>query len=285
MTNGARFGAATATCPPEWLKGIQWGDIAWLKAQKARREVRVAILDSGVDAFVDILRNRVVEQWVVPPGKETCYQLDTGTQDRSYSSPHGTAVASVIAGMTEGRDNIKLVSVKVIPDTPLPGVGGLELFIKGLEKALPLNVDVVNISLAIDPRRTGFLRHNIQALCEKAYYQDVILVASRSNMKTLKTIPAEFSSVVGVDIAQNKPDDPWHYGIRQNNTTEFTAWGEDVPVVVPGGEKEFRIGTSYATPHITAICAHICSIFPGIRPHEVKSVLAHFASRSKEDGP
>jgi len=54
---------------------------------------------------------------------------------------------------------------------------------------------------------------------------------------------------------------------------EFFAKGVNVEVAWMGGETVTASGNSFATPHVSAICALIRSKHPELTPSQLKSVL------------
>ena len=54
---------------------------------------------------------------------------------------------------------------------------------------------------------------------------------------------------------------------------EFFAKGVNVDVAWMGGETVTASGNSFATPHVSAICALVCSKHPELTPFQLKSVL------------
>jgi subtilisin family serine protease len=54
---------------------------------------------------------------------------------------------------------------------------------------------------------------------------------------------------------------------------EFFAKGQAVPVAGLGGIITKNTGNSFATPHITGLCALILSKHPGLTVFEIKTIL------------
>jgi len=47
----------------------------------------------------------------------------------------------------------------------------------------------------------------------------------------------------------------------------------------PGGGYIYEIGSSFAAPHITAICALLLSKWPRLKPFEIKTLLYAMAQK------
>jgi subtilisin family serine protease len=123
---------------------------------------------------------------------------------------------------------------------------------------------------------TASFADRILPLCEKAYYQNQVVVASRRNMPLWDNgYPAEFSSCISVD--NQAFETPFRFRYLADRIVEYAAHGEEVPVAAAGGGYTTMTGTSFATPTIAGICALIAGAYPGLRPFEVKSLLKAWA--------
>jgi len=70
-----------------------------------------------------------------------------------------------------------------------------------------------------------------------------------------------------------------------NPPVEFFGRGVDVEVPWIGGSTIRCSGNSFATPHLTGICALILSKHPELTPFQLKSVLFLTATNVAGDGP
>ena len=92
----------------------------------------------------------------------------------------------------------------------------------------------------------------------------------------LRSFPWPFASVISV--ASHDEPDPMLYYYNPTPPVDFLARGVGVTVAWPGGGHRRSTGNSFATPHITAICARILSKHPSLTPFQLKSVLYLTAS-------
>ena len=97
-----------------------------------------------------------------------------------------------------------------------------------------------------------------------------MLVASAHNMP-VASFPWRFSNVISVGSHQH--DDPFAYYYNPRPPVEFFAQGVGVEAPWLGGGTLRVTGNSFATPHITGICARILSKHPELTPFQLKSVL------------
>jgi len=243
-------------------------------AAAALQSVEVAVLDSGLDASHPDLAGRVVSAHRVDTvdGRPTVVDVPLGTNNDAYG--HGTGVGSIIARIAP---NARLVDIRVLgQDNRGSGVA----LVEGLRFAVGRGSRLVNMSLAA----SASFAQSIFSLCERAYYRNQILVASKRNMPlTDLGFPAEFSSCISVD---NEPlPSPLALLYRPDTQIEYAADGEGVVVAAPGGQYTTVTGTSFATPAVTGLCALIVGAHPDLRPFEVKALLKAFALDQSQLGP
>jgi subtilisin family serine protease len=227
--------------------------------------VDVVIVDSGIDATHPDLAGRVAAAKRVEDG----VILDMPCPSNNDTYGHGTAVASIIARIAP---NARLFDIRVLR----PGnKGSGEDLLAGLRLAVRERHKVINMSLAAPARFVP----QLMPVCERAYYDEQVIVAARRNMPISdQGFPAEFACVLGVDIG----DLPQPVGLRYrpNRMIEFQAPGDAIPVAAPGGGYTTLSGTSFAAPVVSAICALLLGAFPTLRPHEVRTILCAYGLRA-----
>jgi subtilisin family serine protease len=174
---------------------------------------------------------------------------------------HGTACGGVIRSLAP---DCELVSVRVL-GAGYTGSG--PVLLEGLRWAVEQEFDVVNMSLSTTKRQFAELLHE---LVDKAYFRRTTLVASAHNMP-VESYPWRFSSVISVG-SHDRPD-PLAYYYNPDPPVEFFARGVDVELAWVGGGSIVATGNSFATPHISGICALIRSKHPELTPFQLKSVL------------
>lgn len=259
--SGLKIGAGKAAM----FRLDPYPDLATLREQTDGAGVRVGIIDSGIDASHEDLTGAVVQsvQVVERKGKIEVEARDEGANNDSFG--HGTAVASIIHEIAPGAE---LVDVKVLNE--FNSCTG-DILIKGLEWCLGENIWVINMSLATAKER---FRDRIHELCEQAYTQGSLIVASKRNVGPIG-FPALFSNVVSVDREDYADLLRVHY--RPGNPVEFDARGTGVRVAAPGGGHTEMTGTSFATPHVTGFCALLKAVYHEIQPFEAKTILKKFS--------
>jgi subtilisin len=230
----------------------------WAWGGSSGSGVSVGIVDSGVDAdHPDV--GGVSEAVVVRAGDDDRPLADADAEPDV--SGHGTACAALIRSIAP---ECELISVRVLgPDF----TGSGRDLVAGLLWALQRGCRIVNLSLATTRREFAW---PLQELVDDAYFNNAIVVASAHNMPVLSW-PWRFSSVVSV--ASHDRGDSYEFHYNPQPPVEFYARGADLDVAWPGGGHIRVTGNSFATPHISAICALILAKHPRLTPFQVKSVL------------
>lgn len=223
----------------------------------ALEPIDVAIIDSGVDATHPDLAGRVVS--AVRIENKEVIEVETPSNNDTFG--HGTGVASIVA---RTAPNARLFDIRVLQ----PGnKGSGDDLLAGLRLAVRSRYRVINLSLAASAK----LVPDLVASCERAYYQDQVVVAARRNMPISDDgFPAEFASVIGVD---NGELPPMRVRYRPGRSIEVEAMGDAVTVAAAGGGYTAMSGTSFATPMVSGLCALLLGAFPMLRPYEVRAVI------------
>lgn len=243
---------------------------AWAWGGATGRGVRVAVVDSGVEAD--------------HPALEGCVDVDAGmavTVDREgnaidHPGPHGdsfghaTAVAGIIHSIAP---EARITSVKVLG----AGLGGKAAgFLRGLGWAVEQGFDIINLSLGTTRRDWALPFYEV---CDQAYFKGCFVVTAANNVASA-SYPSLFGSVASV--ACNLATDPFRFHYNPEPPTEFLAPGIDVDVAWRGGTYMKSTGNSYAAPHLAGIAALIRSKHPELRPFQVKTVLWATAANVRE---
>jgi subtilisin len=248
--------SARVALPSAWPHVL---DRAWAFGDGTGAGVRVAIVDSGVDASHPALHGplqRAVAVGQAADGTTTFERDAVGDV-----SGHGTACAGIIRALAP---ECELTSVRVLgPDL----TGGGAALVAGLEWAVREGHDLVNLSLSTTkPQFAEALRD----LADEAYFGGCLLIASAHNMP-VHSWPWRFAPVLSV--ASHGETDPEAFFYNPRPPVEFHARGMDVEVAWAGGTTIRASGNSFATPHMTGMAARVLGAHPGLLPFQVKTVL------------
>jgi subtilisin family serine protease len=230
----------------------------WALGGSTGKGARVCILDSGVEAghpLVGDLESAVV----ISIGEDDEVIADEDTE--GDVSGHGTACAGIVRALAP---ECSVSSVRVLGST-FTGSGAILL--GGLRYAVEQGFDVINMSLSTTKKPFASVLHE---LADSAYFKRTVLVASAHNMP-VESYPWRFSSVISV--GSHEEPDPLAFFANPNPPVEFFGRGVNVRVPWIGGRSLKVSGNSFATPHISAICALILAKHPELTPFQLKSVL------------
>jgi subtilisin family serine protease len=230
---------------------------AWAWGDSDGSGVRVCVVDSGIERGHPLVGPVDGAVAVVTEGGRSRVVPD----DQGDACGHGTACASVIRRLAP---NCSLWSVRVL-GAGLLGKG--ESLIAGLRWAIAEGFDLVNLSLSTTKRQLVPLLHD---LADRAYFTRTLLVASAHNMP-VESFPWRFSSVISV--GSHAEPDPFLFCYNPTPPVEFFARGVNVPVAWLGGRELHCSGNSFATPHITGICALMLAKHPGLTCFQTKCLL------------
>jgi subtilisin family serine protease len=232
--------------------------------------VRVAIVDSGVDDDHPAVGGAVrgyVEPNVAEDGSTTFR-----TERHGDAFGHGTACAGIIHQIAPEAE---LYSVRVLGPR-LSGKG--PVFAAGLRWAVENGMHVVNCSLGTTKRDFFALFHEI---ADAAYHRGVSVVTAANNMPEA-SFPSLYAAVLSVAChAEARGEDPLELFCNPDPPVEFGAHGINARVAWSRGGYSTMTGNSFAAPHVTGIVARLLGKHPGLRPYEVKSVLAVLARNAR----
>lgn len=243
-------------------------DRDWAFAGASGAGVRVAIVDSGVDAAHPHVGPPVADgaavRWDRDAGEVA---VEPGPHADRYG--HGTACAAIVRLAAPGAE---LMSVRVLGDR-LTGKG--PVFAAGLRWAIANGARVINLSLSTGKLDYFGLFHEI---ADEAYFAGVVLVCAMNNVPAA-SYPSQYASVVSVAACSG--DDPFLLYANPAGPAEFGAPGIDLRVAWLSGGTIVATGNSFAAPHVTGLVARLLSKHPHLAPYEVKAVLRSVAANAQ----
>ena len=240
---------------------MEWPDRVtreWAWGESTGKGVRVCILDSGVEASHPAVGEL-----------ESAVAISIGDEDEVVAvddtegdvSGHGTACAGIVRQLAP---EASISSVRIL-GANFTGSGNVLL--GGLRYAIEQGFDVINMSLSTTKKPFASVLHE---LADNAYFRRTVLVASAHNMP-VESYPWRFSSVISV--GSHEEADPLAFFYNPSPPVEFFGRGVSVEVPWLGGRTLTVSGNSFATPHISSICALLLSKHPELTPFQLKSVL------------
>jgi subtilisin len=241
--------------PVEWPARV---DREWAWGGSTGKGVRVCILDSGIEAGHPLVGD-VQGAWSVAIGADE--EPVVSDDEEGDACGHGTACAGVVRSLAP---EVELYSVRVL-GAGYTGSG--PVLLGGLRWAIEQGFDVINMSLSTTKKQFASVLHE---LADSAYFRRTVLVASAHNMP-VQSYPWRFSSVVSV--GSHELEDPFALFSNPDPPVEFFARGVDLGVAWLGGSRIRVTGNSFATPHVSGLCALVMSKHPELTPFQLKNVL------------
>lgn len=236
---------------PEWA----WGD-------STGAGVRVAVIDSGIDAGHPAIGKPLAGYLTVREVNGEL-QLDESPEGDAYG--HGTACAGIIRSIAP---DCELVSIKVLG----PSLGGSgRALLAGLRWAIEQNAQVCNLSLGTT--RPEFYAQ-LHELVDLAYFRRIMLVAAVNNLP-VPSFPSTFAPVFSVAATGGIERGSFLY--NPHPPAEFGAPGIDIRLAWSNGEWITATGNSFAAPHITGHITRILANHPGLTQFQMKTVLRALA--------
>src|SRR6187431_904623 len=248
-------GAESITLPFEW-PGELTRDWAW--GGSTGKGITVCILDSGVEAGHPLV-GEVQRSVAVSVDDEG--EASVSDDLEGDLCGHGTACAGIVRSLAP---DCELYSVRVL-GAGYTGSG--PILVSGLRYAIENGFDVVNMSLSTTKRD---LAESLHELADLAYFQKTMLIASAHNLP-VESFPWRFASVLSV--GSHDRAEPLDFFYNPEPPVEFFARGVDIDVAWLQGSSLRCTGNSFATPHMTGICALVLGSHPELTPFQLKSVL------------
>ena len=284
-------------------------DILNEKSQKD--DIVVAVIDSGFDLTLDILdeqnlRNRIDENYInITDGSKNIAD-DTISYGHTEIDGHGTHVGAIILDGTP--DNVKILPIKVdsqdlVNEYNKDGISR-RCVIQAIQYAIEKNVDVINISLSLNPPNQELtdiineaVRNNIvvvasagndgaEQIAYPAAYDNVIAVSALStNLINVEEVNGEYTITNPYDLITAKESTKENLSIADfsnyGNEVDFSAPGDIILSLVPHDsgmvDHPMMAGTSQASPHIAAAAATIKSYNKELTNNEVYAILEHYS--------
>lgn len=248
----------------EW--NVQMINADKIKKNKLKKKIKIALLDSGVDAGNDISLAYSIS---LVPGEEEMTKIFMD------GSGHGSSVAGLIAaqdneeGITGINPNAEIYSIRVLDDADQ---APLSRVIEGIYLAIEQKVNIINMSFGLNTYSEA-LEEAVEAAAEKGIL--VVAAAGNTGDKGVQ-YPAAYEEVLAVGSVD-----------KQGEVAEHSAKGEEIEIVAPGelvrttgflGTEMVSSGTSLAAPQVAAVASLIWERDPSVPADFVRGLLKESAN-------
>lgn len=251
---------------------------------KGSPNIKVAIVDDGIDASHSMFKDRIVE----------AYNVFTQNNRLSLGEGHGTHVAGIAAGSDRYYDkgasgvapNCKIMPIQVFDN----GICSLSSLISGIMYAIHHNADVINASIA--PSFEGLNQlvppQAQQQIAEQSFKNQerlwlriskiasnkkIILILAAGNDNILASIPAENRNLFSMDIgAVDKNIQPTTF-TNYGGFVDLSAPGQGIYSAYTGNSFKMMDGTSMAAPIVSGTIALMKSLDKNLTIEQIRNVL------------
>ena len=266
---------------------------AWATGREGIPSVRVAILDTGLDAY------HIDQQGLIDVASSIAFTPSlAGPPTWQDDHFHGTHVGGIVTTNNIGTagvvSHVTLIAIKVLN---VNGDGTFADVIAGLIHAADVGAEVANLSLGATFPKAGGGGPLVSSLNKAVNYanrHDVLVVSAAGNdaedlQHNQSRIAVPCESGTGICIsATDFFDEPSSYTNYGSNVIDVSAPGGDVDPVPPTGfvlapcssrslvipdcqapvgvRYLYVIGTSQAAPHVSGLAAYLDSQYGGALP-------------------
>lgn len=258
---------------------------AW-KITKGSQEIRVAVVDTGIDATHPDLKDNICKK---KGSDEYGYDFVTNKKNPEDKHGHGTHVAGIIgatakagAGAAGVAPHICIMAVRYYSDTAT-GAQNLSNTVKAINYAVDNGANIINYSGG----GAEFSAAELKAI-KRAEDAGILFVAAAGNeyqntdSAGNSYYPAAYGLTNIVAVAatnirnQLLPSSNWG-----KKHVHVAAPGENIFSTLPKGRYGYLTGTSQATAFVSGLAALIMSENPSLKkkPSEVRDIIMKSADK------
>ncbi|MBP3950317.1 S8 family serine peptidase [Bacillus suaedae] len=245
---------------------VTWGLEVTGIDKEIGKNVKVAILDSGINKMHEDLEGKIV-------GEYNAIEPNTPIVDEFG---HGTAIAGIITansndkGIVGVTQNVELYDVKVLDEL---GKGSVDNFIDGIEWCIENNIEVINVSF-------GLQSHNMELkkVIDKAISSGIIIIGAAGNNYGLTVdYPARYTDVISINSLNEE--------LKRSSTAargkiDFISPGVDILSTDKNGDYSLFTGTSFATAYATGVISTIIGRWEEDSEINSYELMEYLASKS-----
>ena len=284
------------------MSGKEGCDISALDAwniSKGSKEIKIAILDTGIDYNHPDLKSQLYtnldelngETGVDDDGNGYIddihgYDVINGDGDPLDDSGHGTHCAGIVGsahnsvGMMGVLGNVSIISVKMLDHT---GYGDAEASLKAIDYAVKAGATVLNCSW-------GSSKHSaiLEEVLREVNDLGITVVAAAGNFRgrnndITPTYPATYKIPNIISVAAHNAQAGFSsFSTRGPNSIHITAPGTNILSTWINGSYKVASGTSMAAPYVAASVALLRHLEPNLGMKEIRDRLMETAVKEKK---
>jgi hypothetical protein len=219
--------------------------------------VRVAVIDSGIDTHHPELANSIVDSFDA-----------LGSSEGPHV--HGTGIAGAIvahARLMGGAPKAGLIAIRAFGATQ----SNSYVILKALDYAAGHNAEIINMSFA--GPKDSLIERGVDAVAAKG----IVMVAAAGNagIKSPPLYPAANPNVIAVSATDD--DDHLFSASNRGGYIALAAPGVDIFLPAPEGKYQITSGTSFSAAYVSALAALMLERNPALKPEELRALLTKTA--------
>lgn len=249
----------------------------YIQSQKinAKKKIRLAIIDTGIDGNHEDLKNHI-----------TAIEKDEEIIDIMGHGTHCAGIAAAItnnktgiASLIPSNDFVEIISFPVFDEY---GRTSQQKIVAAMLKAVDLNCQVISMSLGgpINTEAQYIYGQAINYANKKGAI--IVVAAGNENMDASERVPAGLTGVITVTAIDKNLKKANFSNHIENIKMPIAAPGVDIYSTLPNNTYDKMSGTSMATPYVAGLVVILKSIKPKLSTAEVHEILLKTAIRTAE---
>jgi hypothetical protein len=223
--------------------------------------VRVAVIDSGIDVKHPELVNAIADSFDALGSKEGPH-------------PHGTGIAGAIvahARLMGSAPAARILAIRAFGVTANGTESTSFVILKGLDYATGHGAQIINMSFA--GPKDALIERGIAAVAAKG----IVMVAAAGNAgpKSPPLYPAADIGVIAVSATDAQ--DKLFSASNRGGHIAVAAPGVDIFLPAPDDKYQMTSGTSFSAAYISGLAALVLERNPALKPDEVRVILTKTA--------
>jgi subtilisin family serine protease len=223
--------------------------------------VRIAVIDSGIDASHPELSNSVVETFDA-----------LGSNEGAHA--HGTGVAGAIAAhgkLIGSAPAAQILAIRAFAKGKSGEESNSYVVLKGFDYAAAHKVQIVNMSFA--GPKDAMIERGIDALAGRG----IVMVAAAGNAgaKSPPLYPAANPSVIAV--SGTDAEDKLFAASNRGSYVALAAPGVDLFLPAPDQKYQITSGTSFSAAYVSGVAALMLERNPALKANELRAILTRTA--------
>jgi hypothetical protein len=220
-------------------------------------QVRIAVIDSGIDARHPELAGSIAETFDALGSKEGAHV-------------HGTGIAGAIVAHTQlmgAAPAAQLLAIRAFGQSPKGAESNSFVILKALDYAATHGAQIVNMSFA--GPKDALIERGIAATATRGIA--MIAAAGNAGAKSPPLYPAANPNVIAVSATD--AEDRLFAASNRGSYIALAAPGVDIFLPAPDDKYQMTSGTSFSAAFVSGVAALVLARNPALRSEELRAVL------------